>query len=40
MDGIKWIYCGERGIRTLEPITQLTVFETDPFNHSGISPEK
>ena len=29
---------GERGIRTLEGLAPLTVFETAPFNHSGTSP--
>ena len=29
---------GERGIRTLGTVTRTTVFETVPFNHSGISP--
>ena len=29
---------GERGIRTLDTLTRITVFETVPFNHSGISP--
>jgi hypothetical protein len=29
---------GETGIRTLGTITCTTVFETVPFNHSGISP--
>ena len=29
---------GEGGIRTLEGLTPLTVFETAPFNHSGTSP--
>ena len=31
--------CGERGIRTLGTVTRTTVFETVPFNHSGISPQ-
>ena len=31
-------YGGERGIRTLEGLAPLTVFETAPFNHSGTSP--
>ena len=30
--------CGERGIRTLGPLMRSTVFETAPFDHSGISP--
>lgn len=30
--------CGERGIRTLVTLAGKTVFETVPFNHSGISP--
>ena len=29
---------GEIEIRTLEGLAPLTVFETAPFNHSGISP--
>ena len=29
---------GETGIRTLGTITSTTVFETAPFDHSGISP--
>ena len=31
-------FCGERGIRTLGPLMRSTVFETAPFDHSGISP--
>jgi hypothetical protein len=31
---------GERGIRTPDTIAGITVFETAPFNHSGISPIK
>ncbi len=31
--------CGESGIRTHGPVTRTTVFETAPFDHSGISPE-
>ena len=31
-------YCGKTGIRTLEPRKGLTVFETAPFDHSGIFP--
>lgn len=31
---------GERGIRTLGTLTRTTVFETAPFDHSGISPWK
>jgi hypothetical protein len=31
---------GERGIRTLGTVARTTVFETVPFNHSGISPDK
>lgn len=31
---------GERGIRTLGTVAHTTVFETVPFNHSGISPGK
>jgi hypothetical protein len=30
---------GEGGIRTLEGIAPLTVFETAPFDHSGTSPK-
>jgi hypothetical protein len=30
--------CGEGGIRTLDTVTRITVFETVPFNHSGTSP--
>ena len=29
---------GERGIRTLEELSPLTVFKTAAFNHSAISP--
>ena len=29
---------GERGIRTLDTVTCITVFETAPFGRSGISP--
>ena len=29
---------GETGIRTLGTVARTTVFETVPFNHSGISP--
>ena len=29
---------GETGIRTLGPHKRTTVFETAPFDHSGISP--
>ncbi len=32
------MYCGEKGIRTPGPVTRTTVFETAPFDHSGISP--
>ena len=32
-------YCGKTGIRTLEPRKGLTVFETAPFDHSGIFPK-
>ena len=36
---VSGISCGgERGIRTLEGLAPLTVFETAPFNHSGTSP--
>ena len=31
-------FCGERGIRTLGSLMRSTVFETAPFDHSGISP--
>ena len=31
---------GEGGIRTLEGLAPLTVFETAPFNHSGTSPHR
>ncbi len=30
---------GERGIRTLEELSPLTVFKTAAFNHSAISPD-
>ena len=30
---------GERGIRTLGTLASTTVFETAPFDHSGISPQ-
>ena len=30
--------CGEKGIRTLGTQKRSTVFETAPFDHSGISP--
>ena len=29
---------GETGIRTLGTVASTSVFETDPFDHSGISP--
>ena len=29
---------GERGIRTLDTLAGITVFETAPIGHSGISP--
>lgn len=32
------LLCGERGIRTLEELSPLTVFKTAAFNHSAISP--
>ena len=32
------LYCGEKGIRTLGTRKRSTVFETAPFDHSGISP--
>ena len=32
-------FCGERGIRTPGTVTSTTVFETVPFDHSGISPD-
>ena len=31
-------FSGETGIRTLGTVARTTVFETVPFNHSGISP--
>ena len=31
---------GERGIRTLGTVARTTVFETAPFNRSGISPNE
>ena len=31
---------GERGIRTLDTIADILVFETSAFNHSAISPRK
>ena len=31
--------CGEKGIRTLGTQKRSTVFETAPFDHSGISPQ-
>ncbi len=31
---------GETGIRTLGTLARSTVFETAPFDHSGISPQK
>ncbi len=31
-------YGGGRGIRTLGTLTRTTVFETAPFDHSGIPP--
>lgn len=39
----RWRYfdpSGEGGIRTLERLASLTVFETAPFNHSGTSPNQ
>jgi hypothetical protein len=33
-----YINGGERGIRTPEPCHRLTDLQSDPFNHSGISP--
>jgi hypothetical protein len=33
-------FCGERGIRTPGPPKGSTVFETAPFDRSGISPGK
>ena len=32
-------WSGETGIRTLGTIASSTVFETAPFDHSGISPQ-
>ena len=37
-DDIKQKIGGETGIRTLGTIASTTVFETAPFDHSGISP--
>ncbi len=34
----RWIG-GETGIRTLDTLASITVFETAPFSRSGISPE-
>jgi hypothetical protein len=31
---------GGRGIRTLDTVTRIAVFETAPFNHSGTPPRK
>ena len=33
-----WYESGETGIRTLDPLARITVFETAPIGHSGISP--
>ena len=33
-------YCGKRGIRTLGTVARTTVFETVPFDRSGIFPER
>ena len=33
-------FCGEKGIRTLGARESSTVFETAPFDHSGISPDE
>ena len=38
--GGHYLFCGERGIRTLGTVAHTTVFETVPFNHSGISPKR
>ena len=35
---LQGILGGEKGIRTLGPQMRSTVFETAPFDHSGISP--
>jgi hypothetical protein len=32
--------CGKGGIRTLGTVARTTVFETVPFNHSGIFPKR
>lgn len=37
---VVFCFCGERGIRTLVTLGGKTVFETVPFNHSGISPKR
>ncbi len=31
-------FCGEGGIRTLDSLAAILIFETSPFNHSGTSP--
>ena len=31
--------CGEGGIRTLDRLTPILVFETSAFNHSATSPD-
>ena len=31
-------FCGEGGIRTLDRLTPILVFETSAFNHSATSP--
>ncbi len=35
---LKNLYCGGRGIRTLEAVSDLIVFKTICFNHSHIPP--
>ncbi len=34
------MFGGETGIRTLDPPKRITVFETAPIGHSGISPKE
>lgn len=36
--GIFYKFSGETGIRTLGTVARTTVFETAPFDRSGISP--
>lgn len=35
---IHFCSCGKTGIRTLDTVTCITVFETAPIGHSGIFP--